>query len=215
MGRRGDAWTPHTFYRDTTRTVLARNDSPDIGYDVSLNPYRGCKHGCVYCLSGDTPILMGDGTTKPLSKIRVGDTVYGTVRRGWYRRYVKTQVLNHWRAVKPAYEVTLEDGTSLVSSGDHRFLTERGWKFVTGVLAGKEERPYLTLNNKLMGVGALVEPRPVTQDLKKATSVGLLEAMDTSQATPINARGGRTAINTSFGWPSKTEKLWSGGYVST
>ena len=37
-----------TFYTDAARTVLTRNDSPDIGYDVSLNPYRGCEHGCVY-----------------------------------------------------------------------------------------------------------------------------------------------------------------------
>lgn len=37
------------FLRDTTRTILARNDSPDIGFNVSINPYRGCEHGCIYC----------------------------------------------------------------------------------------------------------------------------------------------------------------------
>ena len=37
------------FYRDATQTILNRNDSPDIPFDVSLNPYRGCEHGCVYC----------------------------------------------------------------------------------------------------------------------------------------------------------------------
>ncbi|HEX6306804.1 MAG TPA: PA0069 family radical SAM protein [Longimicrobiales bacterium] len=37
------------FLRDTTRTILARNDSPDIGFSVSINPYRGCEHGCIYC----------------------------------------------------------------------------------------------------------------------------------------------------------------------
>ena len=41
---------PRTLYlRDPTRTVLARNDSPDVGFDASLNPYRGCEHGCSYC----------------------------------------------------------------------------------------------------------------------------------------------------------------------
>jgi len=34
---------------DATRSVLARNDSPDVGFDVGLNPYRGCSHGCSYC----------------------------------------------------------------------------------------------------------------------------------------------------------------------
>ena len=37
------------FLRDTTKSVLTRNDSPDVGFDVSLNPYRGCEHGCTGC----------------------------------------------------------------------------------------------------------------------------------------------------------------------
>ena len=53
-------------------------------------------------------------------------------REGRYRRYVETEVLAHWSTVKPAYRVTLEDGTELVASGDHRFLSRRGWKHVTG-----------------------------------------------------------------------------------
>ena len=38
-----------TFTLDSTRTIIARNDSPDIGFDRSINPYRGCEHGCIYC----------------------------------------------------------------------------------------------------------------------------------------------------------------------
>src|SRR5262245_8143779 len=37
------------FYRDTTKTILTTNDSPDVGMEVSVNPYRGCEHGCIYC----------------------------------------------------------------------------------------------------------------------------------------------------------------------
>src|SRR5688572_28208872 len=37
------------FFRDTTRSIIARNDSPDVGFDASINPYRGCDRGCVYC----------------------------------------------------------------------------------------------------------------------------------------------------------------------
>jgi len=35
--------------RDTSRSIIAYNDSPDVGFDASVNPYRGCEHGCVYC----------------------------------------------------------------------------------------------------------------------------------------------------------------------
>ena len=45
-----EAPRPETVYlRDLSRSIVARNDSPDIGFDVSINPYRGCTHGCIYC----------------------------------------------------------------------------------------------------------------------------------------------------------------------
>jgi len=37
------------FFKDHSQTVIARNDSPDVGFQASLNPYRGCEHGCIYC----------------------------------------------------------------------------------------------------------------------------------------------------------------------
>lgn len=46
----GDAPDPRTrYYEDSSRSILAYNDSPDVGFDVSVNPYRGCEVGCVYC----------------------------------------------------------------------------------------------------------------------------------------------------------------------
>jgi DNA repair photolyase len=50
---------PTRYYRDPSRTLLARNESPDIGFDVSLNPYRGCEHGCVYCYARPTHEYLG------------------------------------------------------------------------------------------------------------------------------------------------------------
>jgi DNA repair photolyase len=147
-----DELRPETVYlRDFTRSIIARNNSPDIGFDTSINPYRGCSHGCVYCISGDTPILMANGTTKPLVEIQVGDEIYGTVKRGAYRRYTKTRVLDHWSVRKPAYRITLADDSALTASGDHRFLTDRGWKFVTEAVQGNDRRPYLKIGDKLVG----------------------------------------------------------------
>ncbi len=37
------------FFKDVSRSILSKNDSPDIPFELSLNPYRGCEHGCVYC----------------------------------------------------------------------------------------------------------------------------------------------------------------------
>src|SRR5207244_6965333 len=84
-------------YEDHTREILSHNDSPDLGFSWSINPYRGCFHACSYCMAGDTPLLMGDGLTRPLAGVRIGDVVYGTVARGRHRRYARTKVVAHWQ----------------------------------------------------------------------------------------------------------------------
>jgi len=47
------------LYRDPTREILAYNDSPDVGFDTSVNPYRGCEHGCIYCYARPTHEYLG------------------------------------------------------------------------------------------------------------------------------------------------------------
>ena len=55
-----DPEKPETVYlRDHSRSIIARNDSPDIGFDASINPYRGCSHGCVYCYARPTHEYLG------------------------------------------------------------------------------------------------------------------------------------------------------------
>ena len=47
------------FYRDASRTILASNDSPDVGFEFSINPYRGCEHGCIYCYARPSHEYLG------------------------------------------------------------------------------------------------------------------------------------------------------------
>ena len=163
-----------TVAPDRARGIITSNTSPDIPFERSINPYRGCEHGCIYCLGGDTPVLMANGATRSIAELSIGDEIYGTFREGWYRRYVRTRVLAHWSVVKPAYRITLEDGTELIAGGDHRFLTERGWKFVTGSGQGKDQRPHLTTNNKLMGTGAFATPLEKDADYRRGYLCGLI-----------------------------------------
>src|SRR6185369_7251402 len=50
----------HTvYYKDTARSIIATNDSPDVGFTHSINAYRGCSHGCIYCYARPTHEYFG------------------------------------------------------------------------------------------------------------------------------------------------------------
>jgi DNA repair photolyase len=71
-----DDVSPDTILlKDTTRSIIAYNDSPDVGFDASINPYRGCEHGCIYCFARPNHEYLGfsaglDFETKILVKER-------------------------------------------------------------------------------------------------------------------------------------------------
>jgi DNA repair photolyase len=172
----------------------------------TINPYRGCSHACVYCIDPETPITMSDGREKPLWAVHVGDEVLGTRPDGRYRRYAPSKVLAMWTTRKPAYRVTLADGTSIIASGDHRFLTERGWKHVTGAMSGPGQRPYLTTGNSLMGFGR--------RGIDTRISVSFTrEPVRPNGVTAIRVTGGLPTRNAFFSiaQPAITRKLTIAG----
>jgi DNA repair photolyase len=164
------------FHEIRARSALNRVPKQSrMPFRFTVNPYRGCSHSCVYCISGETPVLMADGRTKPIAEVRVNDEIYGTLAEADYRRYTLTRVVAHWETRKDAYRITLEDGTELIASGDHRFLSNRGWKYVTGYeWTGPLQRPHLTLNNKLMGCGQFAAPPESTAEYKLGYLCGLI-----------------------------------------
>ena len=170
-----------TFHEVLAKSALNHvpSTSPRMANAWTINPYRGCSHACLYCMSPETLILMADGRQQPLWSVEVGDEIYGTEVRGSSRRYVKTKVLAKWDTRKRAYRIMLGDGTELIASADHRFLSDRGWKYVKGAMGGPGQRPYLTLNNKLMGFGlkglsALQQPRFFGEDYRRGYLSGMI-----------------------------------------
>jgi DNA repair photolyase len=143
-----------TFHEVLAKSALNKVPGQSaMPFGWTINPYRGCSHACVYCLHPDTEITLADGRVAPLWSVEVGDAVIGTRMIEGTRRYAESKVLAKWATRKPAYRVSLADGTSIIASGDHRFLTGRGWKHVKGAMSGPGQRPYLTTGNSLMGFG--------------------------------------------------------------
>jgi DNA repair photolyase len=214
-----------TFYEVQAKSIVSRvPESSRVPFTWTINPYRGCQHGCIYCISGDTPVLMADGTTRSIADLHVGDKIYGTVQDGWYRRYAVTEVLAHWSTVKPAYRITLEDGTQLIASGDHRFLTECGWKHVTSAGRGPDQRPFLTMNNKLMGTGGFAEPPKESSAYRRGYLCGMIRADANLDGEALN-RGRRfagtfRAITEDFEfrqlieWPVHPCEDWHKGFLA-
>lgn len=71
-------------FKDTSRTIIAKNDSPDVGFNATLNPYRGCEHGCVYCYARPTHEYLGlssglDFETKIFAKLDAPELLLKTL----------------------------------------------------------------------------------------------------------------------------------------
>jgi len=86
--------------------------------------------------------------------------------------------------------VILEDGTRLIASADHRFLTQSGWKFVGAGASGLGPRPFLTQNHKLMGVGQFAPSFPRTKEYERGYLCGLFRGAGRRDTCP-DERAGR------------------------
>jgi len=94
-----DGWTPDdlepvqlttTVTPEKARVIITRNDSPDIGFDQSINPYRGCEHGCIYCYARPAHAYMGlspglDFESKLFFKPHAGELLERELAKPTYR----------------------------------------------------------------------------------------------------------------------------------
>jgi DNA repair photolyase len=109
-----DAPAPRTVYlRDPSRSIIAHNDSPDLGFDSSVNPYRGCEHGCIYCFARPTHEFLGfsaglDFETKIVVKEDAPELLREELnRKSWVpRTIVMSGVTDPYQPIERKLEIT-------------------------------------------------------------------------------------------------------------
>ena len=203
------------FHEVNAKSVLNKVPGGGLPFGWTVNPYRGCTHGCTYCLTGDTPVLLADGRTKPIADLAVGEEVFGTSEG----RFVVTRVQAHWTTAKPAYRVTLSDGTQVVAGGDHRFLTEEGWKHVTpGRCDDFEERPFLVKGTRLVGTGRFTTPPARDEDYRAGYLWGAVHGGLPSHPDVLarvrEYAGGRVPRQDEADRPAEPGEEWSKGFLA-
>ncbi len=178
-----------TVAKDTSRTVIARNRSPDVPFEQSINPYRGCEHGCVYCYARPTHAYLGlspglDFESRLFAKPNAGRLLEAELRKPSYRCKViglgtntdpyqpierKFKITRRILEVLSAYNhpVTIVTKSALVER-DIDILADmatRGLAYVT-----------LSLTTLDRGLSRRMEPRAAAPQRRLETLANLAEA---------------------------------------
>lgn len=160
--------TEKTILKDQVR--LRRVSSTNVS---SIRP-NTCSCG----LSGDTLVMMANGFNKKLKDLVIGEKIVGVDKKANLRenshKYVIATILNIWKAIKPAKIIRMENDVRLICSDDHQWLTNRGWKYTTGEMAGKNRRPYLTSNNTIRSIGFAITTPVDTEEYKEGYLSGMI-----------------------------------------
>ena len=95
------------------RSIISRNDSPDISFDQSINPYRGCEHGCIYCYARPGHAFLGhspglDFETKLYAKGNAADVLVGELsKRGYVAKTIALgAVTDPYQPIERTYELS-------------------------------------------------------------------------------------------------------------
>ncbi len=193
-----DGWEPDeeaappprtTLLRDATRTIIARNDSPDIGFDRSINPYRGCEHGCIYCFARPTHAYLGlspgiDFETKIVFKPEAAKLLEKELRKASYRPEVLVlgsntdpyQPVERTLSLTRAILEVLERFNHPVSIVTKSAGVLRDADILGRMAAKNLARVYLSITTLNPALARVMEPRAASPARRLAAISGLVAA---------------------------------------
>ena len=178
-----------TLTRDASRSAISWNDSPDIGFDRAVNPYRGCEHGCVYCYARPTHAYLGlspglDFETKLIYKPEVADLLERELRKPGYvpRTLALGSNTDPYQPVERTLKLTrsvlevLERFGHPVSIVTKSALVLRDADILARMAARGLARVYVSITTLDGGLARKMEPRAATPQRRLSTVQALTQA---------------------------------------
>lgn len=178
-----------TLTEDTTRTIIARNRSPDVPFDRSINPYRGCEHGCIYCFARPTHAYLGlspglDFESRLFYKPRAAELLAKELSAPSYRCEPMAMGTNTdpYQPIEKEHEVTrrilevLRDFNHPVSIVTKGALVQRDIDILGPMAAKRQAKVAVSITTLDRALARRMEPRAATPERRLETVRALADA---------------------------------------
>src|SRR5271170_4410332 len=178
-----------TLSVDSTRTIIARNDSPDIGFDRSINPYRGCEHGCIYCYARPSHAYLGlspglDFESRLFYKPQAASLLAAELRKKGYacRPIALGSNTDPYQPVERRLEITrsilevLRDFRHPVTIVSKSALIRRDLDILAEMASEKLAIVTISVTTLDRGLARVMEPRAATPERRLETIAALAAA---------------------------------------
>ncbi|MDB5359622.1 MAG: radical protein [Rhodospirillales bacterium] len=178
-----------TLTEDTTRTIIARNRSPDVPFDRSINPYRGCEHGCIYCFARPTHAYLGlspglDFESRLFYKPRAAELLAKELSAPSYKCEPMAMGTNTdpYQPIEKEHEVTrrilevLRDFNHPVSIVTKGALVQRDIDILGPMAAKRQAKVAVSITTLDRALARRMEPRAATPERRLETVRALADA---------------------------------------
>jgi DNA repair photolyase len=171
------------------KTIIARNDSPDLNFDRSINPYRGCEHGCIYCFARPTHAYMGlspglDFETRLFAKPNAAELLRNEISAKGYKPAMIALGSNTdpYQPIEKTHRITrsvlevLEEANHPVGIVTKSALVTRDIDILSRMAAKGLAKVAISVTTLDRRLARLMEPRAATPDKRLETIRQLTEA---------------------------------------
>ena len=185
-----DACAPGTEVRtEQVRSILASNDSPDVGFDLSINPYRGCEHGCIYCYARPTHSYLNlspglDFETRIVAKLNAAERLReALMARGYTPGHLNIgSVTDAYQPAERRLRIT-RSVIEVLAEAQHPFsiitkssLVERDLDLIAPMASQRMAAVYLSITTLDPALARTLEPRAAAPQRRLRTIEALARA---------------------------------------